>query len=335
MDIKEIQKVFQQDAEQLGDYQLMTKTELANGYCDAEEAARQARAEGNEAEATRQESIRSQYYSALMLRYWYKIFEWAQNSSSLHLELIEFVNWLSDSLDVAFYYRTWRWEHEAIVKHGIFEEWKRDANGELIPNSYYWRVDPNAPDKIINRCCGSMRGRVYQYHNKDKRKASVQTYSLDQMIEDAGDSAVEFSGCYVESNPDMMNGVHNLVTEFISRDEGVEALIIDGIANYDSYKERKVTYFVKEVDEESGEEVENKYVEDTSVFDSRKLVKHLTHINQDFMRQFCVNYSIPVDTGDAIYIKLKKMSNPKLYKCIEKTLIEVRQTPQLLDCIIG
>lgn len=334
MDVREMQKVFQQDASCLGDYQLMSKTELANGYCDAEEAARQARAEGNEAEAEKQDQIRSQYYSALMLRYWYKIFEWAQNSASLHLELTDFVDWLSDSLYVAFYYRTWRWEYEAVVRHGIFEEWKRDEAGNLIPNKYYWRTDPNAPDKMINRCCGSMRGRVYQYHNKDKRKAGVQTYSLDQMIEDAGDSALEFSGCYVDAPSDAMNGIHALVTTLLHRDEDIEALIIDGIANYETYKLRKVTYSVKGIDEETGEEVENKYVETNSTFDSRKLVKHLTHINQDFMRQFCVNYSISLDRGDDIYIKLKKLNNPKLYKYIEKTLIEVRQTPQLLDCII-
>lgn len=334
MEIKEIQLNFQSDAEKLGDYQLMSKTELANGYCDAEEAARQARAEGNMFEADRYESIRSQYYSALMLRYWYKIFEWAQNSSSLHLELVDFVDWLSDSLYVAFYYRTWRWEYEAIVRHGVFEGWKTDKDGNRIPNRYYWRVDPNAPDKIINRCCGSMRGRVYQYHNKDKRKAGVQTYSLDQMIEDAGDSALDFSGCYVDAYSDSMSGVHILVTELLNRDEGIEALIIDGIANYETYKKIKTTTYVKQLDEETGEECEVKYVENTSMFDSRKLVKHLTHINQDFMKRFCINYNISSIEGDSIYAKLKKLSNPKLYKYIEKTLIEVRQTPQLLDCII-
>lgn len=333
MDINEMQKMFQQDASGLGDYQLMSKTELANGYCDAEEAARQARAEGNEADAEMYDTIRSQYYSALMLRYWYKIFEWAQNSSSLHLPLTDFADWLSDSLYVVFYYRTWRWEYEAVVRHGIFEGWKRDAEGNLIPNKYYWRTDPNAPDKIINRCCGSMRGRVYQYHNKDKRKAGVHIYSLDQMIADAGDSAVEFTGCYVDAPSENEKGAYSLVTELLHRDEGIEALIIDGIANYETYKTKKNTYYIKDIDEETGEEIETKYVETSSSFDPRKLVKHLTHIDQKFMRQFCVNYSISLAKGNDIYIKLKKMSNPKLYKCIEKTLTEIRQTPQLLDCL--
>lgn len=333
MDIKEMQNLFTQDAQKLGDYQLMSKTELANGYCDAEEAAALARAQGNEALAVLYEDTRSQYYSALMLRYWYKIFEWAQNSASLHLELTDFVDWLSDSLYVAFYYRTWRYEFEAIVKYGKFIDWKYDDNGERIPNKYYYITDPNAPDKIINRCCGSMRGRVYQYHNKDKRKAGVQTYSLDQMVEDGGDSALDYAGCYTESGGH--NGVYYLITELLSRGEGIEALIVDGIANYETYKTKKVTTYETDIDEETGEEVTEKYVRTVSNFDPRKLVKHLTHINDQFIGQFCVNYSITLATGQSIYDKLKKTSNPKLYKYIEKTLIEIKQTPALLECLAG
>ena len=41
-----------------------------------------------------------------------------------------------------------------------------------------------------------MRGRVFQYHNKDKRKANTQTYSLDTMIEDEGDYAAMSAGSY-------------------------------------------------------------------------------------------------------------------------------------------
>ena len=333
MDIREIQNLFTQDAAKLGDYQLMGKTELANGYCDAEEAAAAARAEGNEALADQYDETRSAYYSALMLRYWYKIFEWAHNSASLRLDLTDFVDWLSDSLYVAFYYRTWRYEFEAVVKYGKFIDWKYDKNGERIPNKYYYITDPNPPDKIINRCCGSMRGRVYQYHNKDKRRAGVQTYSLDQMIEDGGDSALDYAGCYNES--DLHNGVYYLITELLSKGEGIEALIVDGIANYDTYKTKKFTEFATEVDEETGKEVKTKYVHTTSTFDARKLVKHLTHITDQFMGEFCVNYSITLADGELIYNKLKKTSNVKLYKYIEKTLAEIKQTPALLECLAG
>ena len=83
MTIKEIQKTYQDDASLLGDYQSMTKTELANGYVAARHAAWKAKAEGNVQEETSQEQLRSSYHSALMLRYWYKIWEWRENSKSL------------------------------------------------------------------------------------------------------------------------------------------------------------------------------------------------------------------------------------------------------------
>ncbi len=84
MNIKEIQLTFMRDAAGLGDYQGMTKLELANGYCKADEE--------------KDEQKRSQYWSALMLRYWYKIYEWIENSKSCKLQPEDFVDWLHNSL---------------------------------------------------------------------------------------------------------------------------------------------------------------------------------------------------------------------------------------------
>ena len=59
--IQDMYKDFVNAASGLGDYQAISKTDLANGYCDADEA--------------NDEIKRSQYFAALMLRYWYKIYE--------------------------------------------------------------------------------------------------------------------------------------------------------------------------------------------------------------------------------------------------------------------
>lgn len=331
MNLREMQVSFINDARQLDDYQLMSKTELANGYCDAEEAEIRAKAQGDKINERKYSNLRSAYYSALILRYWYKIFDWSQNSASLNLELTDFVDWLSHSLYVAFYYRTWRYEYKAVVKHGKFIEWKLDKDGNKIPNPYYYVNDINAPDKIINRCCGSMRGRVYQYYNKDKRKAEVQTYSLDQMVETSGDGALVYGNVYSEDKLD--DNISSLIIELLNRNEGLEALIIDGIANFDSYKEKKQVKYETEIDAESGEETKVKYDQVTTQFDARKLVKHLNLINEDFMKYFCQTYSVEESKGLALYEKLKNTNNTKLYKCIKKTLMEIRETPELLSFI--
>ena len=60
------------EAAGLGDYNLMTKLELANGYCQAEE-------DGDDMK-------RSQNWAALTLRSRSKIYEWIQNSKSCKLQ---------------------------------------------------------------------------------------------------------------------------------------------------------------------------------------------------------------------------------------------------------
>ena len=335
MTVREMQTAFMNDASALGDYQLMSKTELANGYCDEDEAAQQAKADGDKIALQQHEVLRSAYFSALMLRYWYKIFEWQRNSSTLNLELSDFVDWLHDSLYVAFYYRTWRYEFEATVKEGRFIEYKLDKDGNKIPNSYYYVNDENAPDKIINRCCGSMRGRVFQYHNKDKRKANTQTYSLDNMLEEDGDYAALLAGNYTtDDSLKSQESAYTLVQTLLNRGESLEALIIESIAYYDSTKEKKVMKTATDVDEETGEEFEYKYADVTSKFDSRKLVKHLSTIGEDFIYNFCETYDVNKTVGSKLLDKLKSLNNVKLYKAIEKTLEEIRQSPELLKCLL-
>lgn len=325
MEIREIQKAFMADAAALGDYQSMTKTELANGYCDAEEAGDQL--------------LRSHYWSALMLRYWYKIFEWARTSQSCRLPLEDFIHWLNDSLCDAFYYRSWRWEYEAVVRDGKFIEWKLDEQGNRIPNEHYWKVDPNAPDKSINYFCSARRAKEYQALNKQKRKLNVMTYSLDAAVDDTGDYALSDAGAYTEPEHNLL--ISSIVHKFLEQDRLIEALIVDGIANYDSFKETKTSHTqinVEEViDEDTGlpkvdeegnvvtVETKEKVYDYSSVFDKRKLVKHLNNINQNFMRTYFVDeYEISVDLADEIYKKLKSMNNTKLYNYIEKTLVNLR-----------
>lgn len=337
MNINELHNAFKEDASKLGDYARIDKTTLANGYCDADEALRAAKEEGNKKEATKQASIRSAYFSALMVRYWYKIFDWMQNSSSLNLAPEDFVNWLSDSLYVAFYYRFWRYEYKAEVKKGIFIDWQYDENGNKIENPYYYEIDPTAVDKIINRCCGSMRGRVYQFHNKDKRKINVQSLSIDQIAEDAGDSFIDdviddITDSY-ESTPASFEGAHQLVLTLLNNGEGIEALIVDGIANRDAFKTSIGSEIDTKYDDETGEAYQEARKVINHTFNERKLVHHLNSINKSFMRRFCEEYAIEEARGEAIYDKLQSLSNYKLYNYVKKTLLEIKEKPDLLNCL--
>ncbi len=321
MNIKEIQLTFMRDAAGLGDYQGMTKLELANGYCKADEE--------------KDEQKRSQYWSALMLRYWYKIYEWIENSKSCKLQPEDFVDWLHNSLYDAFYYRSWWWEYEAVVQHGKFIEWKLDEQGNKVPNPVYWKKDPNAADKSINYFCAARRGKEYQALNKQKRKSNVLTYSIDAHLDETGDYALEAAGA--TETIDHSNIVQYVVTKFLNSGRTIEALILDGIANHDSFKETKTSHYVydTEIDEKTGEEVEvkEKVYDYNSTFDPRKLVKHLNTINQDFMKNyFSIEYGVSLDECENILHKLQSLNNAKLYNYIKKTLINCKQDKDILAC---
>ena len=326
MDIKEIQLSFVREAAGLGNYQELTKLELANGYCQADE-------DGDDLK-------RSQYWAALMLRYWYKIYEWIQNSKSCKLQPEDFVEWLHNSLVDAFYYRSWWWEYEAVVQHGKLIEWKLDENGNKIPNPVYWKTDPNAADKSINYFCAARRGKEYQALNKQKRKANVLTYSLDANQEAVGDSALEDAGCY--ETIDHTNVIQYIVQKFLKQGRSIEALILDGIANHDSFKEEKTSHIetdVEEVvDEKTGQvkevETKEKIYDYSYSFDPRRLVKHLNTINQKFMTDyFSEEYQVSMDECMNILNKLRKLNNAKLYNYIKKTLINMKEDSDILSCL--
>ena len=120
--LQDVYKSYIESASALGNYQALSKTELANGYCDADES-------GNEEK-------RDQYFSALMLRYWFKVFKLIESSKSARLEADDFATWLSEALLLGLKYRKWR-----------------DPSNKLY-------MDPNGPDKVFKIGRASCRERV-------------------------------------------------------------------------------------------------------------------------------------------------------------------------------
>lgn len=194
--LQETYSTYVQCASGLGDYQKLSKTELANGYCKAE--------------AAKDELRRGQYFAGLILRYWYKIYEWSHTSASTRLETEDFVGWLVDGLNMAFKYKAW-----------------------LDPKSKMYG-DPNGPDKVFNRCLFSIRNYYYQNFNKDKRKLNYTSESLEEHLESSGDS-VMFQCATKEETFD--SPCAELVQALIDKNRLIEALITDNISFQDAFKE--------------------------------------------------------------------------------------------------
>lgn len=315
MNIKEIKDLYIEQANRLGEYQLISKQELGDGYL--------------EAEAKNDKLKMESYVAAIMLRYWYKIYEWKDSCASLHLELDDFVSWLGEVIILCFKYRAWTKEYRETL----------DENGNQVPNPLY--QDPNGFDKAMNNLCYSIRMREYQASNKDKRKANAITYSLDASVDEDGDYALDKAGAFVEEANNC--GAKGLVTRYLQRHKFIEALIIDGIAYGDSFEESETSKTIvtkTEVENEDGETVEEE-VEDeiTSIdrqFKARKLVKHLNSVNEYYMKNhFQPQYGLTDEQAQEILSDLAKKNNTKLYTLIKKTFIEVAQNAELRSFLIA
>ena len=90
-----------------------------------------------------------------MLRYWGNIGKYYTASKASGFTIEECYSWLVEALSYALKMRKWR-----------------DPNHPLSK-------DPNAPDKVINRCIYSRRQYYYYLANCDKRRANYASLSLD------------------------------------------------------------------------------------------------------------------------------------------------------------
>lgn len=295
MTLTEQQTIFHKTASRIENYQDLSKNELAEGYVKAEK-------ENNK-------YLVDAYFSAIVLRYWFKIFKWMQDSRSTGLRDIDFVDWLVDAIMYGLNHKSWLDPTKAVYN------------------------DPNGFDKVINQCCESERLIIYQSLNKDKRKANVYINSLDQQIEENGDAASVYTNAVY--NPETGRGAKDLVLTFIKENKLVEAMILDTIARQDSFKEEKEKDYKYELDEETGRTNVTKNYKVTTTFDPRKVVKHLTSIDQNFMTSyFNLEYELDEEKGKEILDKVKGISNSKLYTMIKKTLIEVKDNEEYLSMLI-
>lgn len=292
-------------------YQELTKDELGNGYCDWDEKAAFATDEKEKALAN---SKRSQYWAAVMLRYWYKIFKWIPECRSLNLEPIEYFDWLNQSLNGAFYYRSWR-----PLRYDV-------KTKTWIENPQYKPNEENCFDKSVNYFCSAQRGRIYQEVNKDKRKANTQAQSIDKTFDEDGYSILDREGLSTEGRG--YNGIKSLINLFLNENKVIEAVILDTIAYGDSVKEqkKKFTYNYTE-NEEVKEDTGYRYSHE---FNERKVVKQLTEINEKYFTDY-FNKEYKVKDYRSILEKLKSLNNGKLHNEIQKTLMSIKQTPELLQ----
>lgn len=295
----------------LTNYDKLTETELANGYCDALDS--------------HNEILSGQYYAALMVKYWYKIYKYKATCRSTRLGDEDFIGWLEDALNIAFKYRDWRNPSKSIYG------------------------DPKAVDKIINRCCYSIKGYYYQEFNKDKRKLNYLTDSIEGQLEKFGDSADANLGFEEEEG-----WAKDLIVDLIKKGNIGEAIVVDNICYQDSFKDETKSYYAEEViiksnkdnEEEKEEEpeepeeepeeqeeqeenkpevVKTKYIITTPVFSRRKLKQSLENLDNKYYLYFMRAYpEVSFENLLSAQSFFNNLTSKEMYKFIDKSLVFIK-----------
>ena len=292
--LEEIKQSYHECASGLGDYSNISKTELANKYCKAVERG--------------DELLISQCFSALILRYWFKIGKYYQDSKSA-FSIEDCYEWLVHALLYALKTHPW-----------------------LIPgNSMY--NDPNGPDKVINRCIISTRQIAYQHANTDRSRITHSTTSLDRLVENLGDSIYDYEELCEDDHPKTTSD--SIVKLLLNNNNFLGALIIDGICNQEVFKEKVKKELVPgysrvEIDQDGYEyTVEEKDYKKTVTeysFANNKLTKHLLNINNDkFIKYFSDSYAVDINTVREEVSKVSHLGSTKLNKTISTVMDNLRK----------
>ena len=138
--LDEYKILYQEVAKDLEGWQTIDKNELCRLYVTYEH----------------DETLRNQYLSAIICRYWHLIGKFYALSKNL-ADPIDCYNWLVDAVMYTLKHRRWE-DSDASISN-----------------------DPQGPDKMINRCMKSCRLIHYQFFNRKKRRKEYQIVSLDEL----------------------------------------------------------------------------------------------------------------------------------------------------------
>ena len=261
-------------------------TELANEYCKACD--------------DKDELKRSQYMSALMIRYWHMVVMTYEQSKSTRLEVDDIASWIYEALEKAFTYRSWLDESKSISK------------------------DPKGAEKVINRCIYSVRNYWYRNFNKGKRKVNFNTYSLDTVVKvDKNETVPQIE--LIAGDDTCYDSSRDLVQLYIDKKKIVSAIILDHIMYQNCFKETVKAEVTDEEDEEGNPVIINHY---ESKFSTSKLVRALKAIDNHYLDYFMDVYSVNEDDLVAAVNKLLSLSNQSINTRIKKTLAYVKDNPE-------
>lgn len=322
--LEEIRRTYLKFANNIPNWKTMNKNKLANLYLEHEHS----------------EPERSYYFSALMCRYWSNVYKFYRTSKSTKLDISDFTSWLAESFFVAFKYRRWK-----------------DPSNKLYN-------DPQAPDKVINRCIYSTRMRYYQYYNMDKRKLNFQTDSIERQLESFGYRANVYKYMSTVDGSEEDARCKNIITYYLSKENFLLAIILDLICFGDTFREIRSAKTVEieddveeniekdefstnediensvDIEEEDLEIEENVKIKTTTKvvhqfeLSLRKLLTSLRELDNDYIIYFLDRYETDMLSLKRTLDKIKDLdSRKKLSKVVNKLISSVAKDRRVKELL--
>lgn len=262
MSLEVYRKAHEVKASIIDGWKTMNKNDLVNKYIEVEN----------------NKELADAYMSAILCRYWGIISFYRKMSyRSVHDDTI-YYDWLVTSVMRAIDKRRWK-----------------DPENKLY-------IDPNGPDKVINRCLRCARLGWYQQANRPGKKANHVTESIDKASE--GGVLPDFS-----DNEESINSVSvsDLVERFLKKGEFVSAFAVSGI----------VTQNVFDITVEEGK----KYL----CFNKKKLVKYLYNLSDKDCSDFSDFFNIPISEVTAAKNHVAELSRARLHTAVRRSLSSIKR----------
>lgn len=222
----------------------------------------------------------SQYFSALMIRYWHMTTLLYESSKTLPIVKEDTVDWLADAILKALHYRSWLDPNKAVSK------------------------DKKGAEKCINQCITSMRQWWFKHLNQLKRKGDKYLISLDDKAypTSSDDKSMTVLDTVGVSEPSSDKGYVSLIAKALRSSDLLTAIIIDGIANQDSFVETHSDSLP------------------TSSFSKRKLSHHLKNLSPKFISAFSLIYGVREEDIASVSEGLRKSKQSEVISEIDEAI---------------
>lgn len=255
------------------------------------------------------------YVAAILCRYWSAINKYYASSYTSGVTKEDCFEWLTHSVIYMLNKKPWNKQYNSkkrvkcgtVMKDGKLKDvyvWEKGN----IENAL--KYDPKGPDKCMNQGIATTRNIYYQSANNLKRKLNgAQMSSIDAMVNSDDTLPIQLID---ESASDPAKIIESdlptqLVEKLIRENHYIQAFVIDGIVNADTFKLKK-----------------NDNNESTYAFNKTKLSKHLRALDATYCRIFSRQYNADYEHALRASERLATSDTMQINNLIKKTFKEIK-----------